>query len=244
MLIIMYLNIARCVMLKTKAGSKTRLTTFSRVYQLISGAVHNSFKLIPSHQYYNITLCNEYKFIWFRVAKVCTRTIFNELKKNNIALDAVHPMSVYYPINLYKNYFKFAFIRNPWDRMCSCWRHKVVDSNYYNFNSKELTRMKKFDQFVNFIAANINVENCDHHLRLQSKLIDLNNIDYLGRFETFNDDIANVFRKLEINLDQNNISMMNASKNAKPYQKYYNDDIAQKVYKIYQKDIQIFNYKF
>lgn len=228
-------------MLKTKPGEEYELTKLSRLYQALSRLANRKLRIIPSQQRYNITISSEYKFVWFRVAKVGTRTIFNEFKNNNIALDAVHPMSVHYPQNLYKKYFKFAFVRNPWDRLCSCWRNKVIDSNYYNFDNKELEKMQNFNYFVEYVE-NLNIEFCDHHLRLQCKLVDLNNIDYLGRFETFSEDLAEVFKK--INIDLNGISKMNASKEFKQYQKYYTSELAQKVYKIYQKDIQVFNYKF
>lgn len=228
-------------MLKTKLGKEYELTRLSNLYQSLSRLVYRKLKKIPSQQRYNITVCNERRFVWFRVAKVGTRTIFNELENNNIVLDAVHPMSVHYPQNLYKNYFKFAFVRNPWDRLCSCWRNKVIDSNYFKFESKELEIMQDFNNFVNFVEK-LKIESCDHHLRLQSKLVDLNNIDYLGRFETFSEDLVEVFQNLNINT--NEISKKNASKNPKHYHKYYDDKLAEKVYKIYKNDIKIFNYKF
>jgi len=228
-------------MLKTKPGEEYELTQFSRLYQTLSGIAHRKIKIIPSQQRYNITISNESKFIWFRVAKVGTRTIFNEFKNNNISLDAVHPMSVYYPPSRYRKYFKFAFVRNPWGRLCSCWRNKVVDNNYFKFNEEKLEFMQNFENFVDYVGG-LNIESCDHHLRAQNKLIDINNVNYIGRFETFSEDLVEVFHNLGIDLS--NISKENASNTIKPYQQYYNSNLINKVSNIYKKDIQLFNYKY
>lgn len=101
--------------------------------------------------------------------------------------------------------------------------------------------MRIFENFVEYVS-NLNIEKCDRHLRLQSSLIDLNNIDYLGRMETFDSDTNYIFRKL--GLTEKEVEPKNVSLNKKPYQEYYNKNLAKKVSQIYQKDIQIFGYQF
>jgi hypothetical protein len=226
--------------MRTKPGKPDRLDKSSKVAQKLYKLVWK-IPFMPSAGRYNITLCHEKKFIWFRVAKVGSRTIFNHLKESGVHLDVEHGRKLRYPVGTFDDYFKFGFVRNPWDRLVSCWKNKVIDSNLFRFNEAELEKMRDFENFVAY-AASLDVETCNRHLRTQSSLLDLNNIDYLGRMETYGDDINHILRKL--GLDKKEIVARNVTADRKPYQEYYSNDLAEKVSRIYQKDIQIFGYRF
>ena len=226
--------------MKTIPGKPGRLDDKSKVMQNLFKVICK-IPFIPSIGCYNITISHEKKFIWFRVAKVGTRTILNHLRECGVYLDVEHANFIHYPIKSYHNYFKFAFVRNPWDRIVSCWQNKVIIRNQMGFTDSALERMKKFENFVNFVSA-LNIEQCDRHLRSQSTLIDLNNIDYLGRMETFEEDANYVFQRL--GLIEKEVVPKNVTLNRKPYQEYYNKVTIEKVSQIYRKDIQIFGYRF
>lgn len=231
---------------KNTPGRSTRLNFPSRAYQGISRILVGGISIIPyipSIGRYNITLCHAHKFVWFRVAKVATRTILDVYKQANINLDAEHPHSCHYPVNLYKEYFKFAFVRNPWDRLVSCWLDKVVAHNLFEFSTDTLLKMQKFENFIDFVAHQ-NIDTCNEHIRLQSQLIDLNNIDYIGRFENFEEHLAEVMQCIGIGPDSMTIGHKNASKNRLNYAQYYDDKLKQKVAEIYRKDINIFLYQY
>lgn len=225
---------------KKANGFSSKLTIPSLVYQGLSRAV-SGLPFTPSNQRYSVTICNERKFIWFRVAKVCTRSIFEICQQANLELDAEHPYSCHYPINFYQNYFKFAFVRNPWDRLVSCWNNKVIDSNHFNLSKAELDRMQEFENFVDYVAG-FNLDKCDPHIQLQSKLIDLNNVDYIGRFESFTSDIGHVLNILGV--EGIKIKKLNESINKSSYKNYYSDRLVEKVGRLYAKDISMFSYVF
>ncbi|WP_353570915.1 sulfotransferase family 2 domain-containing protein [Candidatus Albibeggiatoa sp. nov. BB20] len=226
--------------LKSRSDDKNKLDKNSQ-------QVINIYKLLAQQHYfpsanpYNLTISHEQHFVWFRVAKVATRSMYNYLLSNNITLDVEHCYNLHYPINTYQDYYKFAFVRNPWDRLASCWFSKIINGNHFNFDPHTLEKMQSFEHFVSFVAS-LDISSCDSHLRLQSRLIDLNQLDYLGRFETLQEDITHVFHTLDIPLE--NFGHENQSKSKGDYRQYYNDITCEKVSKIYKKDIQIFGYQF
>ena len=226
--------------MRTIPGKPDRLDKKSMLMQLFYKTC-SKFPFMPSIGSYNITISHEHKFMWYRVAKVGTRTILNHLKESDVCLDVEHASWLYYPVNSFKGYFKFAFVRNPWDRLCSCWRDKVLNNNFFQFSNSEYERMKSFENFVDFVAG-LNIDECDRHVRSQSALIDLNMVDYLGRMETFDDDASYIFRRL--GLPEKKISRKNVTSNKKSYQEYYSEHLAEKVAQIYRKDAQIFGYHF
>jgi Sulfotransferase family len=198
-------------------------------------------RLMPFSGPYLLAISNEKRFVWFQVPKVGTRTIHGYLKKSSVRLEGDRPGFLYYSPNLYTGYLKFAFSRNPWDRLVSCWSDKVVNLNYFKFPDAELEKMRRFENFVEFVERQ-NIETCDRHLRLQSKLIDLVNVDYLGRLETFDDDFSYICRRLK--LEPKTIERKNVSAQRRSYQEYYDRPLRDKVEGIYRKDIQTFGYKF
>lgn len=218
-----------------------KLTRRSRIYQGASRQLIGRIPFIPSLHPYNITISHKHRFIWFRVAKVGTRTIFDVLKNAGVHLDAEHAMDCRYPVTVFSRYFKFAFVRNPWDRLVSCWRNKVVDTNYFKFEDTTLERYQDFEHFVEYIETQ-DMDNCDIHMRLQSRLVDLNNIDFLGRFENFEKDLRYVLKEIGINVQE--IPSRNVSSGAGDYRDLYSDDLRERVGRLYDRDIRIFAYEF
>ena len=150
---------------------------------------------VPTAGRYNLTISHDMNFIWFRVAKVGTRSILNHLKESKVNLDVEHASFIRYPTILFDNYFKFAFVRNPWGRLVSCWKDKVINNNYFHLNGTEREKMKEFKNFITYVE-DLDIDKCDHHIRSQSSLINLNHINYLGRMESFENDTNYVFQKL------------------------------------------------
>ncbi len=226
--------------MRTLPGNRLRLDRFSRLSQrLYRGLDRASF--LPSSRRYNITVSHESRFLWYRVAKVGTRTIFYLFKAIGVRLDAEHAMRVYYAPRQYRSYFKFAFVRNPWDRLVSCWSDKVLGKNHFKFGEARYGEMKEFGAFVDYVSG-LEIEECNQHLRLQCRLIDLNQIDYLGRLETFDSDFAHICTRVGVNVQE--VSPLNVSTGREPYRHYYDEGLCEQVRQIYLKDIQVFGYSF
>ncbi len=198
-------------------------------------------KKVPSRYRYNLTICDEPKFIWYRNPKVGTRSLFHSFRGMGIQLAAEEPRGCYYRPDEYRDYFKFAFVRNPWERMVSGWLNKIVEANRLDLPEQQHQEFQHFGKFVSF-CSKTDLQDFDLHFKPQHELIDLNELDYLGRMETFEKDVDEVFSHL--GFEGFNVSHKNISKGKKNYTKFYNKRTRALVANIYRKDIQLFNYRF
>src|SRR5690606_23426294 len=113
----------------------------------------------------------------------------------------IYSSAVGYLPAMYKDYFKFAFVRNPVDRFISAWKDKVVNTNYFQFSEEEHRKMKNIGSFITWVR-NIGLSDIDDHLKPQCMMIDLRNVDFIGRFERFKQDFAFVANRLGFDFDQ------------------------------------------
>ena len=234
--------LSRLAAVRTVPGRPTVLDRRSWLAQVVLTKTVR-LPLLPSAKRYDLTISHAPKFLWFRVAKAGNRTIVNHLAQKARPMEAQGAEFVYYCPRVYADYFKFAFVRNPWDRLVSCWNDKVVvkkGAASSALASPNVPRCSTSRTFVDFVSS-MNVKDCHRHLLLQCDAMDLGNIDYLGRLETFDADFRNICGKLGIPCS------VIETRNAYPrqhYREYYTDKLRDKVARIYQRDVQIFGYTF
>ncbi len=212
-------------------------TFFGRLSQGVARRLVTN-RFYPSQCRYNLTVGSEPKFIWYRVAKTGTRTIFDALRSGGVRFLSENGVFQHYRPAAMHGYFKFAFVRDPVDRFLSCWRDRVLDRNHFGFGSEELVKMRKLAEFVGF-AESTDVDRCDVHLRAQCRLIDLGNVDFIGRMERFEEDLRLVLDKL--NLRGVRIPWRNASSRDRSGE-VIDPALRRRIEKIYERDLRILGY--
>jgi len=139
------------------------------------------------------------------------------------------------------NYFKFCFVRNPWDRCVSMYhyfQHLVnIRPNPTAWRDKVIRNCPDFLSYIRseqYFAPSLQVR----------QLIDKDNtinIDYVGKIETFQQDFDNICDK--IGIPRQKLSHKNKT-NHKHYTEYYDDETRDLVAKRCARDIEAFGYKF
>ncbi|WP_371192490.1 sulfotransferase family 2 domain-containing protein [Glaciecola sp. SC05] len=151
-----------------------------------------------------------------------------------------------FPPTLLQSYFKFTFVRNPWDRVVSA--YSFLQQGGLNQWDKEFyeNELKEYGSFKAFIHHWLKPENLmkHHHFKPQHHyLIDKYNkisVDYIGYFESIEDDFTHIANKMNLNTE---LKKHNAAQRI-DYREYYDEETKAIVGNIYAKDIEMLNYTF
>jgi len=138
------------------------------------------------------------------------------------------------------DFFKFAFVRNPWDRMVSLYHYFLQDPE--KRASGLGRRIAACDDFMDFCHRLEELELDAHFDEQVSYLIDFEGntlVDFVGRFEVLDQDYAKICARLA--LPAAKLPHYRKSSH-QHYLRYYNDRAIQIIAERYKNDIAIFNY--
>lgn len=150
----------------------------------------------------------------------------------------------------FADYFKVAFVRNPWDRLVSAYtfldaggKHGVDaqwSDRYISPNGNFASFVKRLAHDQGFGAA---VMRSPHFIPQHRFVCDdtgANNMDFLGRYERLAEDFQRLRDQIGSDAD---LPRENIGDHA-PYRDYYNDETTALVREIYARDIALFGYEF
>lgn len=137
------------------------------------------------------------------------------------------------------NYRSFSIVRNPWDKMVSIYSNP--DNNLLKVAAEQGIYIKDL-QFKDFVKMTGFINHI--HLESQYKFIcdqeDKILVDFVGKFEYLQRDFKNLCEQLRIDLK---LPHKNQSKR-QSYRQYYSKSTKDIIYRRYQKDIELFDYRY
>lgn len=137
------------------------------------------------------------------------------------------------PEKIFSKYYKFGFVRNPYDWQVSLYHYMLKDENHYQHHiAKEFA---SFDQYLEWRIKE------DIHLQREffydgDDMI----MDYIGKMENLNEDFKRIAAKIKITgLD---LPVTNASQH-KHFETYYTQGTADLVFEAFSPDFKAFDYQ-
>ncbi|NER22223.1 MAG: sulfotransferase family protein [Symploca sp. SIO1B1] len=156
--------------------------------------------------------------------------------------------------DVFKSFFKFSFVRNPWDKAVSqfCYMKTIKILREFIGMSKD----DCFKQYLSLIQTKKHVQWEEQY----KFILDQNGnslVDFIGRFENFENDVRYVLQTLnnqtslnpqELTPESAKISFAKIPHVKQSlrthYTDYYDNESKDIVRHLYQKDIELFNYIF
>jgi chondroitin 4-sulfotransferase 11 len=164
------------------------------------------------------------------------------------------------PIKEWKEYFSFAFVRNPWDRMVSWYamiktaqkklsffqrvKNNPFASELWNY---AIQNSHDFESFLENCTDTVYDLGCNKSFAYNQidYLVDAGGstaVDFIGRFENISSDSVHVFKRLGFDLI-GGLPRLNQSRHAH-YSKWYNEKSKALIADRFAKDIELFGYQF
>ncbi len=135
----------------------------------------------------------------------------------------------------FNNYFKFSFVRNPWDWQVSLYYFMMQKEDHRQH--KLVRKMKGFEEYLDWRINN--------DLDLQKRFVYNSSgkqlVDFVGRFENIQTDFNFICDKIHI--PRVKLPVTNTS-NHRHYKEYYTEKTKKWVQEAFKEDIETFGYEF
>jgi hypothetical protein len=144
-------------------------------------------------------------------------------------------------------YFKFTFVRNPWDRAVSAYTYLLQGGSAASVEDRQWSRfVSGFENFDDFARNWLTPDNVMRYALFTPQVEFLKNrfgqidMDFIGRFETLADDFATVAKRLGVDAT---LPHINSSRD-RGYQDFYSEASHDAVARAYAEDIASLDYRF
>jgi chondroitin 4-sulfotransferase 11 len=199
------------------------------------------------------------KLVFIHIQKTGGSTVSRLLKENIPDIRGVgarHQFAIQGMKELegWDDYFKFAFVRNPWDRLVSWYSMLIRAQGSGNRSWNKLWRYahensSTFEEFVHNCTGEVKVADGVYYSFAYNQLDYLTDqdgnllVDFIGRLENFDNDIREVSERVGIKLEPESIPHKNRTLH-RHYSSFYTPETEMVVRERYRKDIEYFGYKF
>ncbi|MEN8190088.1 MAG: sulfotransferase family 2 domain-containing protein [Thermodesulfobacteriota bacterium] len=138
------------------------------------------------------------------------------------------------PPEVFESLYKFAFVRNPWDRMVS--RYHFLQKNTKHHRHQMIQEMNNFDDYLDWELKRNGMHQFGMVTDGEGRLL----TDFIGYFERLEEDFAQICSHLSLDA---RLPHRNKTRHS-DYRTYYSDKGREKVAQFFKKDIELFGYTF
>jgi hypothetical protein len=231
---------------------------------LVRGLAPGNYRRLQARRAQLLPDFDRYRCIFVHLPKCAGLSISSSLFGNR---GVGHmPMAYYwflFPPRDFRAYFKFTFVRNPWDRLVSAFHFLrdgglgKEDRQWFSRWGTEFTddeawareHLSAYRDFEDFVLRGLGRPEVARgmHFAPQRSFLSLPwrsglPIDFVGRFEELERDFTVVAKRLQVSPD---LAFINKGRNrSRDYRAYYSNETRRIVERFYVQDIRAFGYEF
>ncbi len=169
---------------------------------------------------------------WSKIKSRFLRTEKNYKKYAFRQHDSINVAKTLMPPELFESYFKFAFVRNPWDRLVS--EYEFIRRRPDHGRHSKVMKMG-FEKYIVYQSKRFDAHQINMLADKNGNLL----MDFIGKFENLHDDWNRVTDKLGI---ENKELTHRKKAGIKDYNSYYTDESRALVSELWKRDIEAFGY--
>jgi hypothetical protein len=137
------------------------------------------------------------------------------------------------PKHIFNSYFKFGFVRNPWDWQVSIYHFTQQNPEHFQH---ELVKKMSFEDYIQWRVEEALCTQKAFLYDAQGNLL----VDFVGKIENINQDYQHICDKIGV---KNELKHVNKSIH-KDYRKMYTDRTFELINAAYAEEIELFGYDF
>jgi hypothetical protein len=137
------------------------------------------------------------------------------------------------PPEVFDNFFKFAFVRNPWDWQVSLYFYMQQSPSHFQY---DIVAPMTFDEYIEWRVTEDRWFQKDFVVDENGRLL----VDFVGKYEQLNQDFQQVCDTLGLDA-----ALPHKQKSShRDYRTYYNERTKHLVEEYFKEDIEFFGYTF
>lgn len=133
----------------------------------------------------------------------------------------------------WETYYKFCFVRNPYDKIVSAWYHV----NRYNIPFKNFLNLENVCNDVEYM--HVFMPQVRNIINEKGKI----NIDFIGKFENLEEDFQTILKNIGVVNIRHDIKKEMNKRDHLPYYQYYDQETLDKVNLILKEDFNLLGFK-
>lgn len=205
--------------------------------------IYAGYKAMTHKDPHPIIKVNGQDVIFIHILKTAGTSIYNAIGQNfKLHLPVTEVIRRVGKSN-FENAYKFAFVRNPWDKVYSHYKYNVktnqqaMKENPIDFNEWVL---KCFGENKDYFYYHRQIQFTDQLTWLEDHSKNIA-VDFIGRFESINEDFEKIREHLNID---HGLPHLNKTNEINSYREKYNSVTKEIIAATFKRDIEYFNYKF
>lgn len=197
---------------------------FIHNYKVAGTSISKSLKQYDNYSFLNSTFSDKLNFLMGIYPRIYSQRFSGHIS----AVDLKRKI----PDFIFNNYFKFGFVRDPWDWQVSLYTYMLQFKEHHQHRLIRL--LKDFDEYIDWRVHN------DLHLQReffydQDRCL----MDFIGKMENLEKDFKKICKRLDIDV---HLPHLNSSRKDNNYLKFYSKRSLDMVSQAYEEDVKLFNY--